>query len=253
VRPAPTAMSSTPILACVDLQKTYSMGRVDVPVLNGITLEVRQGEVLGLVGASGAGKSTLLHLLGLLDVPTSGAVYLRGEDVSSKGGQRRSTLRNRELGFVFQFYHLIPELTALGNTILPAMVAPRPWTWMLQRGRERARARALLARLGLSTRLTHLPSQLSGGERQRIAIARALLGDPSVVFCDEPTGNLDSRTGQEIMDLLFEINRDQGTTFVIVSHDDRLVRRCHRVARLADGSLEGIYTPGVVAAPSSSS
>jgi putative ABC transport system ATP-binding protein len=123
------------------------------------------------------------------------------------------------------------------------MVAPRPWTWLLQRGRERARARALLSRLGLSARLSHLPAQLSGGERQRIAIARALLGNPSVVLCDEPTGNLDSKTGQEIMDLLFEINREQGTTFVIVSHDDRLVRRCHRVARLADGSLEAIYNP----------
>ncbi len=236
-------MSHSPILSCSGLHKTYTLGRVPVPVLNGIDLEVREGEVLGLVGASGAGKSTLLHLLGLLDVPTRGAVYLRGEDVSSKGGQRRSTLRNRELGFVFQFYHLIPELSALGNTLLPAMVAPRPWTWLLRRGRERARARELLARLGLSTRLSHLPAQLSGGERQRIAIARALLGDPAVVLCDEPTGNLDSRTGQEIMDLLFEINRDRGTTFVIVSHDDRLVRRCHRVARLKDGSLEEIYTP----------
>lgn len=236
-------MSSQPILSCVDLHKTYTMGRVQVPVLNGINLEVRAGEVLGLVGASGAGKSTLLHLLGLLDVPTRGAVYLRGDDVSSKGGQRRSTLRNRELGFVFQFYHLIPELSALGNTLLPSMVEARPWTWLMKRRNERARAKALLHRLGLSSRLSHLPSQLSGGERQRIAIARALLSDPAVVLCDEPTGNLDSRTGQEILDLLFEINRQEGTTFVIVSHDDRLVRRCHRVARLADGSLEAIYTP----------
>ncbi|MCB9882474.1 MAG: ABC transporter ATP-binding protein [Planctomycetes bacterium] len=218
--------------------KTYKTGRLLTPVLHGVDLEVHRGEMVGLMGSSGAGKSTLLHILGLLDTPTSGVVELHGQDVSSRGGQRRAALRNREIGFVFQFYHLIPELTAIQNTLLPGMVSKNPIAWSFAHRKEKRRALALLDRVGLSHRLRHRPSALSGGERQRVAVARALLARPSIVLCDEPTGNLDSVTGAEIIDLLFDINRSDGTTFVIVTHDDSLAPRFDRVVTMKDGRIQ---------------
>ena len=227
------------VLACKGITKVYKTGRMKVPVLQDVDLEVKRGEILGLMGSSGAGKSTLLHIMGLLDKPTRGHIVFGGERVSSHGSGTRANLRNAEIGFVFQFYHLIPELSALGNTLLPSMVRSNPFTWPSRKRATRKKALALLKRVGLEARLRHRPSQLSGGERQRVAIARALLGSPSIVLCDEPTGNLDSVTGKEIMDLLFEINRSEGTTFVIVTHDDSMVDRFDRVVTMKDGRILG--------------
>ncbi|MCI0586129.1 MAG: ABC transporter ATP-binding protein [Planctomycetes bacterium] len=229
-------MSEPPLLEVRDLRKSYRVGGREIEVLRGIDLALARGEMAALLGASGAGKSTLLHCLGLLDVPSAGSVRLRGVDASSLSFAQRARTRNREIGFVFQFYHLIPELDALENTLLPRWIGPgagpRRSSW-----EERDRAGALLGRLGLGDRLLHRPAQLSGGERQRVAIARALFAEPEIVLCDEPTGNLDSRTGSEIVDLLLALNRESGKTFVIATHNPELARRCPRRVRIEDGKI----------------
>ncbi len=229
-------MSEPPILEVCGLRKSYRIGGREIGVLRGIDLALARGEMVALLGASGAGKSTLLHCLGLLDVPTGGSVRLRGVDASSLSFAQRARTRNREIGFVFQFYHLIPELDALENTLLPRWIGPGAGPLRSKR-EARERAGELLGRLGLAERLRHRPAQLSGGERQRVAIARALFADPEIVLCDEPTGNLDSKTGGEIVDLLLALNRESGKTFVIATHNPELARRCPRRVRIEDGKI----------------
>jgi len=220
---------SNAVLECRGISKTYFDGPRELPILRSIDLAVEPGKILVISGQSGAGKSTLLHILGTLDDATSGALYFRGEDLSKKSGGFFNKLRNEDLGFVFQFYHLLPEFTALENVMMPG----------LARGKSRpackARAEELLVKVGLAERMTHKPGQLSGGEQQRVAIARALFNGPSVVLADEPTGNLDERTGAEIVDLLWRLNAEDGVTLVLVTHDLDLARRAHTWAVLHEG------------------
>jgi lipoprotein-releasing system ATP-binding protein len=218
-----------------DVVKDYPSGETTLRVLKGITLEIEPAKITAIVGPSGAGKSTLLHILGFLDRPTSGDVFYRGRWLSDLDKKDQARTRNAHFGFVFQMYHLLPELTALENTLLPLMIRHSTGEWLGNRGSLHDKARALLGRLGLSERLHHLPSQLSGGERQRVAIARALIGDPDIVFCDEPTGNLDAATSQEIQKLILELSKETGKTFLIVTHDPNVAGMAHRQLRLVDG------------------
>jgi ABC-type lipoprotein export system ATPase subunit len=238
--------SSEVILEGRGIRKTYEMGDRGLSVLRGVSIEVRKGEILAIQGPSGAGKSTLLHVLGLLDEPEEGAVLYRGEDMLARGASERARYRNEKIGFVFQFYHLFPDLSALENVCLPRMVALSTADYLARREETAARARDLLALVGLAERAGHLPSELSGGERQRVAIARALMNAPEVVLCDEPTGNLDQKTAGEILELLWRLNRETGQTFVIVTHDASLARRAHRSVSVVDGCL---LAPGEKAAP----
>jgi len=229
-------MSET-ILVADALVKEYRLGAQRLEVLHGVDLEVRRGEVLCIVGPSGSGKSTLMHLLGLLDRPTRGRVLFEGADAFAQPKRWRDRRRNEAIGFVFQFYYLMPDLTVLENTLLPHMIHTPLIRWPMERGRYRQEAAEVLRQLGLGERAHHLPSELSGGERQRVAIARALVHRPRVLFADEPTGNLDSATGGEILRLLERLHRDQGLTIVMVTHDERLAERADRVVRLRDGRL----------------
>jgi len=237
-------MSSGTILTAQGLTRAYKVGGQALPVLKGVDLAVRRGEVLAIVGRSGVGKSTLLHCLGILDAPDGGSLRYGDEDLARASAGRRATVRNREFGFVFQFYHLLPEFTAFENVLMPALVGTRPWRWWRARGAARARARDLLTRVGLADRAHHRPSQLSGGEQQRVAIARALMNDPKILFCDEPTGNLDATTAAEVMALLAGLNAERGQTCVLVTHDDAIARQAHRVARMVDGKVAEITANG---------
>jgi lipoprotein-releasing system ATP-binding protein len=208
-----------------------------LPILKGIDLDVFQDETLAIVGPSGAGKSTLLHLMGALDPPTAGTILYRGQDVT-RGGRSTDEYRNRRVGLVFQFYHLFPDLNALENVLVPAMVASSVLGWYGgARSRYEKRALELLARVRLEKRLRHRPAQLSGGEQQRVAIARALLLEPELVLCDEPTGNLDRKTGEEVLELLWELKAKSGQTYVIVTHDRKLAERADRCVEMEDGHL----------------
>jgi len=215
--------------------KDYPSGETTLRVLKGITLEIEEAKITAIVGPSGAGKSTLLHILGFLDRPTEGDVTYRGKRLSEIDRNEQARTRNACFGFVFQMYHLLPELTAHENTLLPMMIRHSTGEWLGHRGSLHAKATALLQRLGLGDRLHHLPSQLSGGERQRVAIARALIGDPDIVFCDEPTGNLDAATSREIQKLILELSKETGKTFLIVTHDPNVAGMAHRQLRLVDG------------------
>ena len=226
-----------PILEAAGLVKDYRMGEARLRVLHGVDLAVARGEFLCVLGPSGSGKSTLLHLLGLLDKPTEGRVRFEGADAFARPKRWRDRMRNEAIGFVFQFYHLMPDLSVLGNTLLPAMIQAPAALWPMRRAAEQARAREVLKRLGLSERARHLPRELSGGERQRAALARALVHRPRVLFADEPTGNLDSATGAEIMKVLARLNRKGGLTVVMVTHDERIARQADRVLHLQDGRL----------------
>ncbi|MHC4598724.1 MAG: ABC transporter ATP-binding protein [Planctomycetota bacterium] len=208
-----------------------------LPVLKGVDLDVRPGEILAIIGKSGVGKSTLLHIMGALDVPTAGRVLYHDRDLASLSPSERADVRNRSFGFTFQFYHLLPEFNALENVLLPAMIRRGVLSWMKGRSEVKARARELLEEVGLKERMNHRPAQLSGGERQRVAIARALMNEPEILFCDEPTGNLDSRTGKEITEMLWRLNGDRGQTLVIVTHDETMAKDGHRLARMLDGKV----------------
>lgn len=228
---------SNPCLQASGLRKSYAMGRRTLEVLRGVDLTVNHGEFLALRGASGAGKSTLLHLLGGLDRPDAGEVRFEGTQLNRLSASALPEFRNRHVGFVFQSYHLLPELDALENVALPARMARKPLAPTLDRARE------LLRRVGLGERMEHLPAELSGGEQQRVCLARCLVNEPTLILADEPTGNLDSRTGTEILELLLQLRQEHGTTLVIATHDARVAERAGRVVSMADGRiLEG--TPG---------
>ncbi len=227
------------LLVADNLFKTYRLGRVNVPVLKGASLSVAAGEWVAVLGTSGCGKSTLLHLLGDLDRPDEAAGEVLFEDRSLKTRSRRARnrYRNRSVGFVFQFYHLLPELNVLENTLLPALVGLHRWVYYRRIGAIRRHATDLLESFGLGHRLRHRPRELSGGERQRVAIARALMNDPKVLLADEPTGNLDEKTGAEILDLIARQHR-KGLTIVMVTHDSAIAERADRLVRLQDGRIE---------------
>ena len=220
------------VLECRNIVKTYHDGYRELKVLRGIDLEVEAGEILAISGSSGAGKSTLLHIMGTLDRPTSGEVLFQGRAWTEMGRKEISRVRNKSIGFVFQFYHLLPEFTALENVMMPGLGVG------LRRSACTERAQELLEKVGLSERLRHKPGQLSGGEQQRVAIARALFNRPTIVFADEPTGNLDEKTGQGVCDLLWDLNRDGEMTLVVVTHDTDLAARAHRWIHLHEGLAE---------------
>ncbi len=226
------------ILRAEGVYKSYRMGATEVKVLKGVDLTVKSGEFVAIVGASGSGKSTLLHILGALDSPDKGVVAFDGRDLRRFGGGELNRFRNKMVGFVFQFYHLLDELSVLENVFLPVMVSRSVVGWLFG-GRKRARKRAkeLLAQLGLGERANHKPYQLSGGERQRVAIGRALMNEPRLLLVDEPTGNLDSATGNGILDVFEELNR-AGQTIVMVSHDERIAQRAGRIITLTDGRIK---------------
>ncbi len=225
-------------LSAVGLTKSYRKGKNVVPVLGGVDFEVEHGELVAIVGSSGSGKSTLLHVLGLLDEPDAGMVQLEGARIDDRPDRRREEMRNRTFGFIFQFYHLLPELSTLENVLTPLMIRHGLWSYMSRRRRLRAEATALLERVGLGHRLDHLPAELSGGEMQRAAIARALAGGPEILLADEPTGNLDAATGQGVLELLRDLNRDRDLTMILVTHDTQIAQQADRTVRLAEGRIE---------------
>jgi lipoprotein-releasing system ATP-binding protein len=219
------------------VHKSYWLGRNSLHVLRGVTFRIEPGEFVAIVGASGSGKSTLLHLLGLLDRPDRGHVYLGGVHVETLSAGERNRVRCRDVGFVFQFYHLLPELNVLQNVLLPAKVDASILGWLSRRAEKRKRAEALLEHVGLKERLKHRPKELSGGERQRVAIARALMNGPRFLLADEPTGNLDSQTGKQIMAVVRDVSRQIKQTVVMVTHDAELAAAADRVLHLRDGKL----------------
>jgi lipoprotein-releasing system ATP-binding protein len=238
VAPAPIKPPSSVILRAQSLKKSFRMGESIVTVLRNADLAVRAGEFVAIEGRSGSGKSTLLHILGALDSADAGAVEFDGRNIATMGAAERSRLRNTSFGFVFQFYHLLPELNVLENTMLATMIQHSWFGFRAQRRELRQRATVLLTQLGMEHRLTHRPNQLSGGERQRVAIARALMNQPRVLFADEPTGNLDADTGRQIMTVLEKLHREQNQTIVMVTHDRTIARMADRILLLKDGKLE---------------
>jgi len=227
----------TPLVQARHVEKRYADGPAVVSVLSGLDLDVAPGETIAVVGESGVGKSTLLHLLGALDQPTGGEVLFDGRDVFAQGDGELAAFRNREIGFVFQFHHLLPDFTALENVMLPSLIARRPF------GVTRVRAAELLERVGLKDRLHHRPGQLSGGEQQRVAVARGVSQRPRLVLADEPTGNLDPATGEGVQQLLLELNHEHASALVVATHNDRLAAAMGRVLRLAGGRLADAESP----------
>jgi ABC-type lipoprotein export system ATPase subunit len=217
-----------------DIRKTYHLGEIDVPVLKGISLDVAKGEMVALMGASGSGKSTLMNILGCLDHPSSGDYFLDGEEVSSFNSDERAMVRNRKIGFVFQSFNLLARTSALENVMMPLTYTAQH----LSDREARDRAEAVLRRVGLGDRMDHEPSQLSGGQQQRVAIARALINNPPLLFADEPTGNLDSKTSVEILDMFQQMNDEQGITIVLVTHDAKVAKHASRAIHIADGLIE---------------
>jgi lipoprotein-releasing system ATP-binding protein len=217
------------MIKVTELHKSFSMGSYDLPVLKGINLEIQRGALIAIVGASGAGKSTLLHIIGTLDKPTRGTVTFDGQDLFQLTEIQQAEFRNTRLGFVFQFHHLLPEFTALENAVMPALVQRR------DAASVEADAKALLTEVGLGKRLHHKPGELSGGEQQRVAMARALMQKPDLVLADEPTGNLDTHSGDALFGLMRDLNKSRGTTFVIVTHNDKLSSQADRIVYMQDG------------------
>lgn len=223
-----------PLIHLEDIRKTYHLGEVDVPVLKGVSLTIGRGEMVALMGASGSGKTTLMNLLGCLDRPSSGKFWLDGEEISRLSNDQRAIVRNKKIGFVFQSFNLLPRTSALEQVMMPLA-----YTASNLSGREcRERAHALLSRVGLGDRTHHEPSQLSGGQQQRVAIARALINRPPLLFADEPTGNLDSRTSKEILEMFQQLNADEGITIILVTHDSDVAGFAKRTIRIHDGLIE---------------
>ena len=230
-----------PLIELKDIYKTYNLGEVDVPVLKGISLSIERGEMVALMGTSGSGKSTLMNILGCLDRPTSGEYWLDGQEISHLSADERAMVRNRQIGFVFQSFNLLPRTTALDNVIMPLAYTAGELS-----DREACqRATELLERMGLGDRLHHEPSQLSGGQQQRVAIARSLVNRPPLLFADEPTGNLDSHTSKDMLEMFQKINREENITIILVTHDAEVANHAQRVIRISDGQI----ADGVVAAP----
>jgi lipoprotein-releasing system ATP-binding protein len=225
------------LLGAQGLFKSYRKGSHVVPVLKGVDFDVRPGEFVAIVGQSGSGKSTLLHLLGTLDAPDQGEVRFEGNRIDHLRSTSRDLLRNRYFGMIFQFYHLLPELSTLENVLAPLMISQRVWQYVWAWRRNREQATRLLKLVGLGHRLTHRPRELSGGEMQRAAIARALIAGPKVLLADEPTGNLDQETGQEILEILRTLNRQEGLTIVMVTHDNAIAAQADRIVRLVEGRV----------------
>ncbi|MFQ5862292.1 MAG: ABC transporter ATP-binding protein [Candidatus Brocadiales bacterium] len=219
-----------------DIIKDYKIGKSTLRVLNGVNLDIYRGEILIILGPSGAGKSTLLHILGLLDTPTSGQVIYRGKNLSRLSSKQQAERRNRHFGFVFQFYHLLPDFTALENVMMPRLIGHKVQSYSDNKT-SREKAMEILETVGLKERTLHRPDQLSGGERQRVAFARSLVNEPEVLFCDEPTGNLDTQNSKEIQDLILKLNALNNQTFVIVTHDENFARLGKRRVRIVDGKI----------------
>jgi lipoprotein-releasing system ATP-binding protein len=225
-------------ISAVALSKAYVKGTNSVPVLRGVDVSVGRGEFLSIVGQSGSGKSTLLHVMGLLDAPNTGSVQLQGQRIDDLPERTRDELRNRVFGFVFQFYHLLPELTLLENVMTPLMIRHPAWTFWKRRNEFRDQAAAIVETVGLSHRIKHRPSELSGGEMQRAAIARALVGQPEILLADEPTGNLDAYTSRDITELLRQLNEDRQLTIILVTHDEAVAKKANRIVRLSEGRIQ---------------
>ena len=236
-------MAFQPLLAdehisAVAIEKIYLKGPNKIPVLRGVDMRFQRGEFVSIVGQSGSGKSTLLHLMGLLDKPTVGEIRLEGQRVDDLPAATRDELRNRVFGFIFQFYHLLPELNVLENVLAPLMIRDSAFAYWKRRSEYRDRACEIIEKVGLSHRIKHKPSELSGGEMQRAAIARALVAKPAILLADEPTGNLDAQTGRGIMELLKKLNADEGLSIVMVTHDESIAAQAHRIVRLSNGRLQ---------------
>ena len=225
------------ILSAKDIYKSYKMGKAKLEVLKGVNLTVPRGQLVAIIGASGCGKSTLLHILGALDTPDQGDVEFDGQNLKTFRWSKRDQFRNKKVGFVFQFYHLLDELSVLENVLVPAMASTGTLGWFSLRAKAEEKAKVLLERFGLKDRLRHKPYELSGGERQRVAIARALINDPPLLLADEPTGNLDSQTGYGILEALKELNAE-GQTMIMVTHDERIAAQAQTVIRLVDGKIK---------------
>jgi lipoprotein-releasing system ATP-binding protein len=236
--PKPTATATTAVLTAKNVKKSYFKAKLEVPVLRGVDFAVQPGEFVAIIGQSGSGKSTLLHLLGTLDAPTSGEIAFEGNRIDNLPSKSRDILRNKYFGMIFQFYHLLPELSMLENVLAPLMIKDGVWKYFCNRASYTTRAKEMLDMVGLSHRLTHKPKELSGGEMQRTAIARALMAQPPVLLADEPTGNLDQQTGNEILTLLKKLNVEQGLSIVMVTHDQAIARQAHRIVRLAEGRVQ---------------
>ncbi|MCU0707669.1 MAG: ABC transporter ATP-binding protein [Pirellula sp.] len=230
------------LISARGLTKSYRRHKTIVPVLKGVDFAAEKGKVTAIIGQSGSGKSTLLHLLGTLDRPDSGEIYFNGQRIDQLPIRQRDPFRNAQLGMIFQFYHLMPELTLFENVLVPAMIGHGLFSYWRHRRALQERARHLIDMVGLGHRLKHRPRELSGGEMQRTAIARALINDPSLLLADEPTGNLDQETGESILKLLQQLNREQGLTIVMVTHDESVAQRCDQIVRLANGKVERLST-----------
>lgn len=236
----PNSKTRVSYLRALAISRAYSKGQVKVPVLRGVDLCVGRGEFVSIVGKSGCGKSTLMHLFGLLDTPDTGEVRLEQNRIDDLPAATRDELRNRIFGFVFQFYHLLPELSLLDNVLTPLMIRYSAWEFWRRRKEFRDQACAIVKKMGLDHRLRHRPSELSGGEMQRAAIARALIGQPEVLLADEPTGNLDAVTGREIMEMMARLNEEEGLTIIMVTHDESIARQANRIVRLTEGRIQGL-------------
>ncbi|MBI5779195.1 MAG: ABC transporter ATP-binding protein [Planctomycetes bacterium] len=230
-------MAGPHILKIENISRSFKADGRTLEILKDISLDIKAGEILAIAGPSGAGKSTLLHIMGLLDRPTSGRVLFRDKDLYTLPGAEQARLRNSSVAFIFQFYHLVPELNILENILLPHMISNSILGWQIRRHALKDKAKSLIAKLGLTERVFHRPNQLSGGEQQRVAIARALVTDPEIILCDEPTGNLDTNATLEIQNLISELNRQEGKTFVIVTHNENIARWSHRMIHLVDGRI----------------
>ena len=233
----PLKIAQATVMSVKNLYKSYRKGKLSVPVLKGVDLEVNEGEFSAIIGQSGSGKSTLLHLLGTLDAPDRGEIHFRDRRIDNLPARQKEQIRNSEFGMIFQFYHLLPELTMLENVLVPRMVKDNFWTYLRNKSKYRKRAIELLEMVGLGHRMTHKPNQLSGGEMQRTAIARALISQPSVLLADEPTGNLDAENGREVMETLHSLRKHENLTIVMVTHDERLAATADAIINLVNGQV----------------